>query len=34
MRYVEVPGEAHVELIAPGMAAWEVQLREFELAYA
>lgn len=34
VRYVEVLGEAHVELIAPGTAAWTAQLREFETAFA
>lgn len=34
IRYVEIPGEAHVELIAPGTAAWAAQLREFESAFA
>lgn len=34
MKYVEVPGEGHVELIAPGTAAWQSQLREFESAFA
>ena len=32
VRNLVVPGEGHVELIAPGSAAWSVEVREIERA--